>query len=107
MLEGIGVTKVLTSPDGAKAYDFWKLHGREINFIICDWNMPIMSGLEFLRMIRKENWRIPFLMITGRATEDAVAEARDASVSGYIAKPFSPDELEIKLVKLAKQALQA
>ncbi len=68
-----------------------------VDLVLCDWNMPGMSGLDFLRQVRSVGLEIPFLMVTGRADKESVIEAKDAGVSAYIAKPFSQTQLEAKL----------
>jgi DNA-binding response OmpR family regulator len=68
-----------------------------VNFIICDWNMPGITGINFLRQVRTTHPHIPFLMITGRADKNSVIEAKSVGVSAYIKKPFSPRQLEEKV----------
>ena len=70
-----------------------------VDFIICDWNMPKMSGLEFLKIVRghanlKE---IPFLMITSEGDYSKIIEAVKVGVSQYIVKPFKPEQLQEKI----------
>ena len=68
------------------AFDF-------VNVIICDWNMPNMNGVEFLRQLRSVDAEIPFLMVTGRTDVNSVVEAKSSGVTAYISKPFSPQQL--------------
>jgi two-component system chemotaxis response regulator CheY len=68
-----------------------------VDLVICDWNMPGMTGIELLRQVRSVGSEVPFLLLTGRSDADSVIEARDAGVSGYIAKPYSRDQLEAKI----------
>ena len=72
-----------------------------VNLIICDWRMPRLSGIELLRQIRTVDPAIRFLMLTGLATPDSVAAARDLGVSAYLKKPCSPEQLETRLLTLA------
>lgn len=67
------------------------------DLILCDWNMPSMSGIEFLREIRARGITIPFLMITGRSDQNSVVEAKKYGVDGYIRKPYSSVQIEAKL----------
>jgi two-component system chemotaxis response regulator CheY len=68
-----------------------------VDLVICDWNMPGMTGIDLLRQVRSVGSEVPFLLLTGRSDADSVIEARDAGVSGYIAKPYSRDQLEAKI----------
>lgn len=102
ILKGMNVGQIFTAQDGREAQMFLDEAGEMINFIICDWNMPRMTGLELLKQVRTFNTEIPFLMITARGTIDSVATAKKSGVSGYIAKPFAPAALEQKIVALAR-----
>ena len=59
--------------------------------------MPNVTGLDLLRHVRKTWANMPFIMLTGRATEDFVVAAKDHGVNGYVIKPFSPDQLMKKI----------
>jgi CheY-like chemotaxis protein len=76
-----------------------------IDFIICDYNMPYMSGTELLGLIRasKRLRDIPFLMITAEANMDIVAEAAEHEVDAYMTKPFVTATLEQKIIELLDQ----
>jgi two-component system chemotaxis response regulator CheY len=73
--------------------------GEEFGLIISDWNMPEMTGLEFLTYVREgqRSKRIPFLMVTAEAHKENVIQAAKAGVSQYIVKPFTADVLKEKL----------
>ncbi|MCB1532154.1 MAG: response regulator [Alphaproteobacteria bacterium] len=96
-LSELGVTQVFEAPDGRAALNFIDSAFDFVDLIICDWNMPKMTGVEFLRQLRTVDPDIPFLMITGRSDLDSVVEAKTSGVTGYIKKPFSPAQLEAKL----------
>ncbi|MFA6020221.1 MAG: response regulator [Rhodospirillales bacterium] len=68
-----------------------------VNFVICDWNMPGLTGLEFLRKLRSDGNKIPFVMLTARADEGSVVQAKEIGVDAYLVKPFAPIQLEKKL----------
>ncbi|MFZ5775110.1 MAG: tetratricopeptide repeat protein [Thermodesulfobacteriota bacterium] len=94
--------------EAANGRDAWKLLQDEnlvIDFIICDYNMPYMSGTELLGLIRSsKRWReIPFLMITADANMDIVAEAAEQDVDAYMTKPFVTATLEQKINELLEQ----
>ena len=97
MLVERGVTQVFEAKDGREGLDFVDSAFDFINLVICDWNMPNMSGVEFLRQIRTVDADLPFLMVTGRSDIESVVEAKACGVTGYIRKPFSSSELEEKL----------
>lgn len=97
MLMEIGVNQIFEAPDGRAALDFMDSAFDFVDMVICDWNMPRMSGVEFLRQLRSVNPELPFLMITGRGDMQSVIEAKGSGVTGYIRKPFSPAQLEVKL----------
>jgi len=97
MLKEMGIQQVFEAPNGRDALAFFDSAPEMVDVILCDWNMPAMSGLDFLRQVRSAGIEIPFLMVTGRADKDSVIEAKDAGVSAYIAKPFSQMQLEAKL----------
>ena len=99
MLVDMGMTQIFTAKDGRSALDFLGAFDGEdaIDIVLCDWNMPRMSGLDLLRQIRTCDKDTPFLMITGTADGDSVTKAKSAGVTGYIKKPFSTQELNKKL----------
>jgi len=97
MLHDLGITQVFTAKDGKEALDFLGEFDEEIDMIICDWNMPRMTGLELLNQVRTVDPDIPFLMVTGIADRDSVVAAKSAGVTGYIVKPYSSVQLSKKL----------
>lgn len=97
MLAELGVSQVFDAPDGKEAMSFLDNAFDFIDMIVCDWNMPHMSGVELLRQLRTVDTEIPFLMITGRGDYDSVTEAKASGANGYILKPFSATQLEAKL----------
>lgn len=97
MLMEIGITQTFEASDGKEALSFSDAALDMVDVVICDWNMPKLSGVEFLRQMRSVSPEMPFLMITGRSDIDSVAEAKASGVTAYIRKPFSPAQLETKL----------
>jgi CheY-like chemotaxis protein len=94
--------------EAANGREAWKLLQDEkvdIDFIICDYNMPFMSGTELLGLIRsnKRLRDVPFLMITAEANMDVVAEAAEHDVDAYMTKPFVTATLEQKINELLDQ----
>ena len=70
------------------------------DLIICDWMMPTLSGLDVLKGIRSMNTRVPFLMLTAKASTDAIVAAKKAGVTSYIVKPFTRIDLRTKILLL-------
>ncbi len=97
MLKDLGVNQVFLAADGREALEFLGECENMINVIICDWNMPFVTGLEILRQVRTVNPDIPFLMATGNSDSDSVSVAKADGVTGYLIKPFSMGQLEKKL----------
>lgn len=106
MLSELGITQIFEASDGKEAMVFTDNALDMIDVVICDWNMPKLSGLELLRQMRSVEPDIPFLMITGRSDVDSVSQAKASGVTAYIRKPFSPAHLEIKL-RVIKSKLDA
>ncbi len=96
-LKKIGYPNMVEARDGRDA--FAKLYVENPDFIITDWNMPNMCGLDFVRTIRKDEkyGKIPILMITTRGMKRDILEALKAKVDSYIIKPFSPDIVRDKI----------
>lgn len=107
MLIGRGITQVFEAKDGREALTFVDSAFELIDIIICDWNMPNMTGVDFLRQIRTVDADIPFLMVTGRSDIEFVIEAKASGVTGYIRKPFSPIQLEEKLKVILRKKVAA
>ena len=97
MLHELGITQVFEANNGRDALMFVDSAFDFIDLIVCDWNMPQMTGVEFLRQLRTVDTELPFLMVTGRLDMDSVMEAKSSGVTGYIGKPFSITQLEGKL----------
>lgn len=103
ILEELGVGEVFEADDGRTGALFLKKSGCGIDLILCDWNMPVMSGIEFFHHVRNQENSTPFMMITGRGDHNSVMEARSTGVNGYIRKPFAPQQIEAKLRALAER----
>ena len=105
MLAQIGFTNITEADDGATAWPMIQTasnEGQPFEFIISDWNMPQMSGLDLLKNVRatKGMEKLPFLMITAEAEQANVVVAVKAGVSNFIVKPFSPQTLKEKIDKI-------
>ena len=102
MLSDFGITQIYTAKDGKEALDFLGTCDELIDVVMCDWNMPRMSGLEVLRQVRTVDPDMPFLMVTGAADPESVLAAKSNGVTAYIAKPFSANVLKKKLNVVAR-----
>ncbi|MDH4228407.1 MAG: chemotaxis response regulator CheY [Nitrospirota bacterium] len=100
ILKQIGYTDVEEAENGKDALD--KLKASHYDFIISDWNMPTMTGLELLKAVREDSGLkgTPFLMVTAESKQENVVEAIQAGVSNYIVKPFTADVLKGKIDKI-------
>jgi CheY-like chemotaxis protein len=94
------------APHGKEAWKMLSKKNHGIDFIICDYNMPYMSGTELLHLIRADKLLrdIPFLMITADANKEVVAEAAEHDVDAYLTKPFVTASLENKINELLEKA---
>ena len=103
ILRDLGIASIVTAADGREALARFEERASDIDLIICDWKMPRLSGLEFLKLVRAARPAMPFLMVTALATLIAVEEAMAHDVTAYIAKPFSPEQLEEKILVLVNR----
>lgn len=100
ILRQLGFNNILEADDGSTAWE--TLNKDKIDFIISDWNMPKMPGIELLRKVRgsEEFASLPFLMVTAEAQQENIIEAVQAKVSNYIVKPFTAETLGQKIDKI-------
>ncbi|MBX3006677.1 MAG: response regulator [Melioribacteraceae bacterium] len=100
-LKTIGHNEFVEAGDGREALT--KLQADDtINFVITDWNMPDVSGLELVKSIRSDNkfGAIPILMVTTRGLKEDILEALQAKVNNYVVKPFTPQVLKEKIEQI-------
>jgi len=99
-LRQLGFNNVEEAEDGDVALE--KLIETQFDFVITDWNMPKMTGIDLLKKIRAENnfKNIPVLIITAEAEKENVVQAAQAGVNDYIVKPFTPEVLQAKIEKI-------
>ncbi len=91
---GLIVDEFVEAGDGKQALDKVNDNGN-LDLILLDWNMPNMSGIEFVRALRSLNLpnRIPVVMVTTEGSEAKVSEAKESGADGYLTKPFTADQL--------------
>lgn len=100
LLKELGFTNVQEAEDGVDALN--KLRGEKFDFVVSDWNMPNMTGIDLLRAIRGDAAlkHLPVLMVTAEAKRENIIEAAQAGASGYVVKPFTAGTLNEKLQKI-------
>ena len=96
-LNAVGVSDVVEAADGAEGWTQFQAHA--VDLVLTDWNMPNVSGLEFLKLIRGSGSEVPVVMVTTEAEKGKVIEAIQAGVTDYLCKPFESEELRDKLDK--------
>jgi two-component system chemotaxis response regulator CheY len=103
LLRQTGYQNVTEAEDGVVALK--ELKSQKIDFIISDWNMPNMTGIELLKAVRADSElsSLPFLMVTAEALQQNVVEAVKAGVSNYIVKPFTAEVLGEKIEKIIEK----
>jgi len=100
LLHDLGYQNVTEADDGNTALPVLQAGG--IDFLITDWNMPGMPGLELLKAVRSDPKlaKMPVLMLTAEAKREQIVEAAQAGVNGYVIKPFTAVTLKEKLDKI-------
>jgi two-component system chemotaxis response regulator CheY len=100
LLKELGFVNVQEAEDGVDALA--KLRANEFDFVVSDWNMPNMTGLELLQNIRADAKlkHLPVLMVTAEAKKENIIQAAQAGASGYVVKPFTAATLDEKLKKI-------
>ncbi len=100
ILKQVGFSKISESDDGKTALK--ELKNDKFDLVLCDWNMPEMSGLELLKAVRADTQlkNTPFVMVTAEAQKDNIVEAVKAGVNNYVVKPFTAETISEKLEKV-------
>ncbi len=98
VLKKCGVDDVAEVTNGQEAVDFLA-QSKDVGLVLLDWNMPVMSGIEALAKIRTTNKALPIVMVTTESEKEKVVEAIKAGANDYLLKPFSPQDVQDKLVK--------
>ena len=99
---GLEVQEVLEASNGSEALNVAREH--PLDLILSDINMPLMDGLEFVRQLRliEAAQNVPVVMITTEAGEAHVVQALSSGASGYIRKPFTPDQIKERVIPLLR-----
>jgi two-component system, chemotaxis family, chemotaxis protein CheY len=100
VLGDLGYSNVTEADDGSTAWPL--LQQNHFDFLITDWNMPGMPGLDLLKAVRADDRLngLPVLMLTAESKREQIAEAAQAGVNGYVIKPFTATTLQEKIEKI-------
>ncbi|WP_201022873.1 chemotaxis response regulator CheY [Thiomicrospira sp. WB1] len=106
LLKELGFSKFDEADDGATAWPM--IQSGKYDFIVSDWNMPEMTGIDLLRHVRADEKlkSTPFLLITAEAKRAQILEAAEAGVDGYIVKPFTAATLNGKIEKIFERVAE-
>ncbi len=101
LLGELGYTNISEADDGQTALPMLK--NGDFEFLVTDWNMPGMTGIDLLKAVRADEKlaKMPVLMVTAEASKEQIVEAAQAGVSGYIIKPFTAATLAEKLDRIS------
>ena len=100
LLKQLGFHQILEAENGQVALDVLK--DQSVDFVITDWNMPVMTGIDLLKNIRSDaaHKGTPVLMVTAEAEKENILQAIQAGVNNYVVKPFTAEILKEKLEKI-------
>lgn len=100
LLRDLGFNNTHEADDGSTALPM--LTNGDFEFLVTDWNMPGMTGIELLKKVREDDKlkNMPVLMVTAEAKKEQIVEAAQAGVNGYIVKPFNAATLNEKIQKI-------
>jgi two-component system chemotaxis response regulator CheY len=100
LLRDLGFTNTVEADDGLTALPILKAGG--IDFLVTDWNMPGMQGIDLLKTVRADDElsSLPVLMVTAETKREQIIEAAQAGVNGYVVKPFTAVTLKEKIDKI-------
>jgi two-component system chemotaxis response regulator CheY len=100
LLRDLGFTNTVEADDGLTAWPILEQGG--IDFLVTDWNMPGMQGIDLLKKVRADEklGAMPVLMVTAETKREQIIEAAQAGVNGYIVKPFTASTLKEKIDKI-------
>ncbi len=103
LLRDLGFTNTQEADDGVTALPM--LQSGNFDFLVTDWNMPGMTGLDLLKEVRKDSnlVSLPVLMVTAESKREQIIEAAQAGVNGYVVKPFTAATLKEKIDKISAE----
>ena len=94
---GLIVDSFIEAGDGKEGLE--KAANNDVDLILCDWNMPNMTGIEFVKAMRGSGQKasVPIVMVTTEGSDAKMEEAKSSGANGYLTKPFTPEQLKSKL----------
>ena len=100
LLRDLGFTNTQEADDGSTALPM--LQNGDFDFLISDWNMPQMKGIDLLKSVRSDDRlkNLPVLLVTAEAKREQIIEAANAGVNGYVVKPFTAEILKEKIERI-------
>ncbi|MDH5391617.1 MAG: chemotaxis response regulator CheY [Gammaproteobacteria bacterium] len=100
LLRDLGFNNTQEADDGQTAWPMLK--NGNFDFLVTDWNMPVMTGIELLKKVREDEnlASMPVLLVTAEAKKEQIVEAAQAGVNGYVVKPFTAITLKEKIDKI-------
>lgn len=100
LLRDLGFNNTQEADDGQTAWPM--LQTGNFDFLVTDWNMPLMTGIELLEKVRasEELASLPVLLVTAEAKKEQIVQAAQAGVNGYVVKPFTAITLKEKIDKI-------
>jgi DNA-binding response OmpR family regulator len=102
MLRRLGSTPV-EAEDGRQAIQLFRAAPAFFDLVVCDWNMPSLSGIDFFRQVHAERPKLPFVMLTARCDFESVKTAQKSGISFYLVKPFTAEALQAKIVAAVRK----
>jgi len=105
ILQSMGMSHIERALDGDKAMALFAEDAYFVNFVVCDWVMLEMTGLQLVEKIRAVNATIPILILSGDASIEIVKAALAAGVSQFIAKPFSAGDMQKRVRAMTKNLI--
>ncbi|WP_177429834.1 chemotaxis response regulator CheY [Pseudomonas sp. SWI44] len=104
LLRDLGFTNIFEADDGMSALPMLKKGS--FDFLITDWNMPGMSGIDLLNFVRADDRikHLPVLIVTAEAKREQIIKAAEAGVNGYVIKPFTAQVLKVKIEKIFERS---
>jgi two-component system chemotaxis response regulator CheY len=103
VLKKLNVNDILEAVNGQEAVSAAAEH-KDIGLIMMDWNMPVMTGIDAVRNIRKTGNKVPIIMCTTEGEKEKVLEALKTGANDYLVKPFNPKDIQAKLEKFLATA---
>jgi DNA-binding NtrC family response regulator len=100
MLKRMNVNLVTEAQNGEEALERISAARAPFSIVICDWEMPRISGIDLFKQVHATYPELPFLMLTGRSDLESVVAAKKAGIMGYLVKPISPLQLRTKIAAL-------